>query len=605
VKTISLKKIALVAVSALGISLVGAPASNAAIVEVTYDKVTAIGLYQVTSTPVVGAAVQVNVGMTTAALSGSAQATLVGQLSAYPAGAFVQVSAANTITGGSAGSFANHFGTGSAASVAGAALTLPGGANGAALLAGSTAAAVGTGVGSMSFTPTAAGSYTLTVWHQTSDGGSTNVDYNETRQTIAITVAAAPSATGGASVMTIKAGAVTSVGGGSASDLRIYGSRSVGTQRAIIGVAVKGSTGAAFTGATVEAVTTAGLVRVVAGTEGTAAAVGLARSSSLALSSSQSDAVVHISGDNTSGVGTITVNVTDPVSGIKTAVGTATVTFYSTTVATLTATQVYANIGAATTHGCAAAACVGTTYSTGSSGKPAVVLVAKDSSGTVIPDLSTIVATSSDLTQIAGSTVVAVTEAGATAGDANGRGYYNASITGAASAASGKTATVTYSYTNTSAPFAVISSAAQTFTIGGTTIVTETLGFDKTSYAPGEAMVVSRTAKDSAGNPVADGTAAGAVTFSKPVGGTAPAAGFYVKGTAATSATTPSVFAPSVAGAFSASMTGGDAAATVRTGSASVTDANAGLVAQIDALNAKIVALNALIAKIMKKLGVK
>ena len=36
-----------------------------------------------------------------------------------------------------------------------------------------------------------------------------------------------------------------------------------------------------------------------------------------------------------------------------------------------------------------------------------------------------------------------------------------------------------------------------------------------------------------------------------------------------------------------------------------ITDANAGLLTQIDALNAKIVALNALIAKIMKKLGVK
>ena len=36
-----------------------------------------------------------------------------------------------------------------------------------------------------------------------------------------------------------------------------------------------------------------------------------------------------------------------------------------------------------------------------------------------------------------------------------------------------------------------------------------------------------------------------------------------------------------------------------------VIDGNAALLTQIDALNAKIVALNALIAKIMKKLGVK
>ena len=80
-KTISLKNIALVAVSALGISLVGAPASNAAIIEATYDKVTAINLYKVTSTPAVGSAVVVNVGLTTAALAGSVAATLVGKLS--------------------------------------------------------------------------------------------------------------------------------------------------------------------------------------------------------------------------------------------------------------------------------------------------------------------------------------------------------------------------------------------------------------------------------------------------------------------------------------------------------------------------------------------
>jgi hypothetical protein len=595
VKTISLKKIAVVAVSALGISLVGAPASKAAIDEITYDKVTAINLFQVTSSPVVGSPVQVNVGMVTGGLVGSTQMTLVGQLSTYPAGGFAQVAA------GSAGSFANHFASGSAATSAGASLVLPGGANGVTLLAGSTAASATAGVGSMSFTPTIAGSYTLTVWHQTSAGGSTNIDFNETRQTISITVAAAPTVSGGASVMTIRAGANTSYGGGSTSDRFIYGLRTTGTQRANIGVAVKGSTGAAFTGATVTAsITGAGLVSVVAGSQGTAAAAGTSRSASAVLTSAQSDAVVHISGDGTSGVGTVTVSVTDPVSGTTTTVGTATVTFYSSTVATLTATQVYANIGASTTHGCAAVACVGTTYSTGSSGKPAVVLVAKDSSGTVIPDISGIVATPSDLTQIASSAIVAVTDS---VNDANGRGYYNASITGAATAASGKTATVTYSYTN--ADTTVIKSAAVPFTIGGTTIATETLGFDKTSYAPGEAMVITRTAKDSAGNPVADGTASPAVAFSKPVGGTAPAAGFYVAGTSATSATSPSVFAPSVPGAFTARMTGGDAALTVRTASSSVTDANAALLTQIDALNAKIVALNALIAKIMKKLGVK
>ena len=120
-------------------------------------------------------------------------------------------------------------------------------------------------------------------------------------------------------------------------------------------------------------------------------------------------------------------------------------------------------------------------------------------------------------------------------------------------------------------------------------------------------MVVTRTGKDSSGNPVADGSASPAVSFSKAVGGTAPAAGFYKGGVSAssTSAATASVFAPTVPGAFSAIATSGNTAGSTITASSSVTDANAGLLTQIDALNAKIVALNALIAKIMKKLGVK
>ena len=70
-----------------------------------------------------------------------------------------------------------------------------------------------------------------------------------------------------------------------------------------------------------------------------------------------------------------------------------------------------------------------------------------------------------------------------------------------------------------------------------------------------------------------------------------------------------SLYAPSVVGAVTIS---GKAAVTddAPTGTAfsvalSVNDGNAVLLTQIDALNAKIVALNALIAKIMKKLGVK
>jgi hypothetical protein len=116
-------------------------------------------------------------------------------------------------------------------------------------------------------------------------------------------------------------------------------------------------------------------------------------------------------------------------------------------------------------------------------------------------------------------------------------------------------------------------------------------------------MTVTRTAKDSAGNIPADGQTANGVTFSKPQGGAAPGASWYKDGTKTSGAN--SLFAPVAPGAFNALMTSSVDGVTVITASSSVTDANAGLLTQIDALNAKIVALNALIAKIMKKLGVK
>jgi len=360
-------------------------------------------------------------------------------------------------------------------------------------------------------------------------------------------------------------------------------------------VEVRNSSNAVMTGATLTA-SISGPGLVLANATDTAAA-GTARSSSVVLTGA-SVGYVHVSGDGTSGVGTVTVSVTDPVTAATTTVGTFTVTFYSTTVATLTATANYVNIGSAVTTGCSSVTCLGgSSYSTGSAGKPAVLLVAKDSSGMVIPG-RTITNTIADASVISTTTIT-----GANASDANGLGYYNVSVTGAANSTSGKTSTVTWSVVNSAT--STITSNAITFTAAGTTIAKETLAFDKTSYVAGDPMVITRTATDAAGNPIADGTASPAVTFSKTVGGTAPAAAAYVAGKSATSATAPTVFAPVTGGAFTAQMTGGDAAATKYTASSSVADGNAALLTQLDALNAKIVALNALIAKIMKRLGVK
>jgi hypothetical protein len=185
-----------------------------------------------------------------------------------------------------------------------------------------------------------------------------------------------------------------------------------------------------------------------------------------------------------------------------------------------------------------------------------------------------------------------------------GAGYYNIQTQSASSAVSGGKATMTFRVVDPAGDGTTYLTSDVAFTIGGS-VSTETISFDKTAYAPGEAMVVTLTAKDSSGNPVYDGAASPAVTFSKAVGGTTPTASIYVGGKKATSATAPTVFAPVIAGSFQALATSGNTAGSAITASSSVTDGNAALLTQIDALNAKIVALNALIAKIMKKLGVK
>jgi hypothetical protein len=120
-----------------------------------------------------------------------------------------------------------------------------------------------------------------------------------------------------------------------------------------------------------------------------------------------------------------------------------------------------------------------------------------------------------------------------------------------------------------------------------------------TSIAAGGTTTVNVKVTDAAGYPVADGTT---VTLAASNGSVAaPSSKTTANGAFATAANlivgtdSPSTTVTAIAGSKSASST------VTITGGAS----NNSLLTQLDALNAKIVALNALIAKIMKKLGVK
>ena len=346
---------------------------------------------------------------------------------------------------------------------------------------------------------------------------------------------------------------------------------------------------------------------------------GLIRAQTVTTAGTQNMGYVFVTADGAAGVGVIEISVTDGVTGATTVLGTRSVTFTGS-VTTITVASTNFNIGASgKTTGASTAARLAATGELGdalNSGAanttPAFVIKTTDGTSAVsISGAAVPTVTSADTTVVSGGTCVQDTTDLANRtliGQGGPVGFYNCSFTGGANAASGKSTVLTFKTPNPAVAGAFLSTTA-TVTIGGTTVASEKITTDAATYAAGQQMLVVITAKDASGNPVADGTASPAITANKALGTTssALAAGFYAGGVNANAASVAksSLFAPSLAGAFTLTATGKDAASTKLTASASVTDANAGLMTQIDALNAKIVALNALIAKIMKKLGVK
>jgi hypothetical protein len=141
----------------------------------------------------------------------------------------------------------------------------------------------------------------------------------------------------------------------------------------------------------------------------------------------------------------------------------------------------------------------------------------------------------------------------------------------------------------------IISNEVTFYCSGSASTVAITAG--KTTLTKGESTTVNVSVKDANGFPVGDGTT---VTLAATGGSTvAPSSKTTLNGSFETAATF--VAASEDASSTLTAIAGSKSASQVMTVGSG---ANA-LLTQIDALNAKIVALNALIAKIMKKLGVK
>jgi hypothetical protein len=413
----------------------------------------------------------------------------------------------------------------------------------------------------------------------------------------------APSATAGDTQ-----GAVTATNYTTTLDAATYSARStVGTTISTVQVILLNNDQSAAKQLNTITATVSGSGAVRVDEVATVGAAATLRSSSLANTAGNNVMWVHLSTDGTTGPGTVTISVTDAVTGVTTTI--ATKSFTSTgAVSKIEVSSSNFAIGAAgRTSGQTGARVVATSTNDAlntatTATTPAFVVKATDSAGntsniatlTGVPSIA-----SSDLTVATGGVCVkdATTSTNAALiGQGGTTGFYNCSFTIAANAKSGAKATLTISTANpadlTGATFLT---ATYAVSVGSTTIATEAITTDSASYSAGSPMVVTVSAKDASGNPVADGTASPALVANKALGTTAAAlaADFYVGGSAAnaTSTTTSTLFAPSLGGDFTITGTSGNAAASKITATATVeSDSTASLA--LDAANAATDAAN-------------
>ena len=559
------KRIALGVITALVFAPFAAIAPASAAGEELEARVnaSAITASSVTTTPRVGTASYVKFGASLIALTAatgttSDTVTFKAALTTIPSGGSVGVTsvlAANAVPAGTATAVAVGAGT---APTLTASSSLP---KFEIVLAGDDLTAWSaqtlTYLGAFTFTPTKAGDYVMTIWNDANKDDI--IQITETFQTVTVTVTGALGFSQSLSSSFINPDNATNA----TSDQEVRVSSAAGTNGANIQLTLKNTANGALGGLRVSAdVTGPGLVNVVTGAAA-AYADATTRASALTLAAGVSAASIHVTADGTSGTSTINIKIQDATTLATLGTFTETMYFFGT-VATLQATANYTIARAnATARGCSnATTCDRLDFDS----TPFIEVVAKDANGNLVTGL-TVTAVITDIQTISASAVTAVTSTAVagpnnlTAGvstDTKGLGYYNASITAPTTATSGSSTTVKY---RTAVGTTNIDSNSITLTVGGSPS-TNTLSFDKATYGMGEAMVITRSAVDSSGNPVFDGATAPAVIFNKGIGGTAPAAGIYVGGKLVTSATRPAVFAPSSYGEFEARMTGAVAGTT-------------------------------------------
>ena len=403
--------------------------------------------------------------------------------------------------------------------------------------------------------PTAAGTYVIQFYMTVSSAGATATT-STTVVSWTVTVAAADTTAVGSSTSVIRTGSTWGAGTSSTGDSTVVASKSSTrtTPDATIKITQKNAIGTTLTGGTSALLKGESMTVVVSGQAYvTTGATAGTRPTSGSVATLANGDYIFIWSNGTAGTATIT---TTTYSGLL--IGTETVT-YTGPVTAIAVTKSYntmTNYGTIVRSG-------------GKTSGDLVEVTAKDAGGRAVDGL-TLSCVSGDATVITGCTVTAA---------ADGTGEYYLAFSSASNSTSGKKATVTI---RTVDPAVTTSTAYLTTTVDltlGSTIATETISFDKTSYSPGEGMVITRSAKDSSGNPVYDGAASVALTSNKVLGGSALASCTYYAGTCTTSTMYSgavlvkyNTYAPAAPGDFTVSGLGGLLGGVLLSATATVSD---------------------------------
>ena len=403
------------------------------------------------------------------------------------------------------------------------------------------------------YNPIAAGTYEIKFYMTTSAAGAQPVASTSV-VTWTVTVAAADTASTGASTATLRAGSSTALAtiaqGGYAgategvdSVVAVAKTSSATDIIAEAAIYVIEKTAALTAGADSLTVTVSGEAYVSSTTTARATS-----GKAITVAYNVTDATgtpIYIWSTGNAGKATITVTT---VGGL--ALGTKTVTFYGSA-ASIAIDGVYSTIGRAGG------------YDAGD-----IDVVVKDAGGTPVIGASV--------------TVVSGTPAAVASGTCTdlykgvSDGVYNCTFTSSVGSKSGDKSTLTIRVPVPLSSPTTYYTVTQDVTLGGS-VATETVTFDKSTYSPGEGMVVTRTAKDSSGNPVYDGATAVALTGNKNIN--AIAAGSYLNGSVTTSTMYGdtvlkkyTVFAPAAGGSFTYSGLGGASGLVEISATATVTD---------------------------------